>query len=71
VESPTYNDPRLAHSPRDPCNSGPAGLPQLRAVADNAAMEAEPIKTEPAKHKRRWFQFSLRHCWAWPSQQHD
>ena len=29
------------------------------APADNAAMEAEPIKTEP-KRNRRWFQFSLR-----------
>jgi hypothetical protein len=27
---------------------------------DNAAMEAEPIKAEPSKRKRRWFQFSLR-----------
>jgi hypothetical protein len=27
---------------------------------DYAAMEAEPIKAEPAKRKRRWFQFRLR-----------
>jgi hypothetical protein len=35
-------------------------LPPLPAPADNAAMEAEPIKGEPPKRKRRWFQFSLR-----------
>jgi hypothetical protein len=35
-------------------------LPRLPAVADNAAMEAEPSKTDPPKRKRRWFQFSLR-----------
>jgi cytoskeletal protein RodZ len=27
---------------------------------DNAAMEADPPKTNPPKRKRRWFQFSLR-----------
>ena len=33
----------------------------LSAVsADNAAMDAEPIKSEPPKRKRRWYQFSLR-----------
>jgi hypothetical protein len=35
-------------------------LPPLPAPADNSAMEAEPIKAEPPKHKRRWLQFSLR-----------
>jgi hypothetical protein len=35
-------------------------LIRLLAVTDNAAMEAEPIKAEPPKRKRRWFQFSLR-----------
>ena len=49
----------------DPCRplSGavtPNALPMLPAPADNAAMEAEPPKTEPSKRKRRWFQFSLR-----------
>ena len=29
-------------------------------AADNAAMEAEPIKADPPNRKRRWFQFSLR-----------
>ena len=33
------------------------GLP---AAADNAVMPTEPPKAEPPKHKRRWFQFSLR-----------
>ena len=32
----------------------------LPAVADNAAMEAEPPRADPPKRKRRWFQFSLR-----------
>jgi hypothetical protein len=27
---------------------------------DNAAMEAEPLESDPPKRKRRWFQFSLR-----------
>ena len=35
-------------------------LPRLPAPADNAAMEADPLKAEPPKRKRRWFQFSLR-----------
>jgi hypothetical protein len=35
-------------------------LLRLPAVGDNAAMEAEPLKTEPPKRKRRWYQFSLR-----------
>jgi hypothetical protein len=35
-------------------------LNRLPAVADNAAMQAEPLKAEPPKRKRRWFQFSLR-----------
>ena len=35
-------------------------LPPLPQPADNAAMEVEPTKAEPAKRKRRWFQFSLR-----------
>ena len=29
-------------------------------MADNAAMETEPIKAAPPKRKRRWFQFRLR-----------
>jgi hypothetical protein len=35
-------------------------LLRLLAVRDNAAMEAEPTKTDPQKRKRRWIQFSLR-----------
>ena len=35
-------------------------MPQPTAAADNAAMQSEPFKAEPPKHKRRWFQFSLR-----------
>jgi hypothetical protein len=33
---------------------------RLPAVGDNAAMEAVTPKVDPPKHKRRWFQFSLR-----------
>ena len=32
----------------------------LAEVGDNAAMEAEPIKAEPSKRRRRRFQFRLR-----------
>ena len=46
-------------SPRDPCNSGPAGLLRRPIKADNAAMEAEPTKAEPVRNRRR-FQFRLR-----------
>ena len=35
-------------------------LLRLPVVADNAAIEAKPIKADPPKRKRRWFQFSLR-----------
>jgi hypothetical protein len=35
-------------------------LLRLPAIGDNAAMKAEPPKTDPSKRKRRWFQFSLR-----------
>jgi hypothetical protein len=38
----------------------PNPLPRRPAVGDNAAMEAESLKAEPPKRKRRWFQFSLR-----------
>jgi hypothetical protein len=37
-----------------------AGLLFRPVAADNAEMEAEPIKAEPQKPKRRWFQFRLR-----------
>jgi hypothetical protein len=50
----------LRLSPRDPCNGGRAGLLPLPAPADNAAMEAEPPKTDLPKRERRWFQFGLR-----------
>ncbi len=35
-------------------------LPPLPASADNAVIEAEPLKAEPPKRKRRRFQFRLR-----------
>jgi hypothetical protein len=35
-------------------------LPPPLVKADNAAMEAEPPKSDPPKRKRRWFQFRLR-----------
>jgi hypothetical protein len=35
-------------------------LLRLPAVGDNAAMQTEPSNAEPPKHKRRWFQYSLR-----------
>jgi Leucine Rich repeat len=35
-------------------------LPRLPAVGDNAAMQTEPLKADPPKRRRRWFQFSLR-----------
>jgi hypothetical protein len=35
-------------------------LLRLPAVGDNATMQAEPLKAESPKRKRRWFQFSLR-----------
>jgi hypothetical protein len=35
-------------------------LLRLLAVEDNAAMEPEPLKADPPKRRRRWFQFSLR-----------
>jgi hypothetical protein len=31
----------------------------LPAVGDNAAMHNEPLKADPPKRRRRWFQFSL------------
>jgi hypothetical protein len=42
--------------------SRPAQSPLLRlpAASDNAAMQTEPLKSDPPKRKRRWFQFSLR-----------
>ena len=36
------------------------GLMGRAVAADNAAMDVEPIKADPPKRKRRWFQFSLR-----------
>ncbi len=39
----------------------PAQLDGGRAAGTvNSAMQAEPIKADPPKRKRRWFQFSLR-----------
>jgi hypothetical protein len=35
-------------------------LLKLPAARDNAAMETEPLKADPPKRKRRWFQFRLR-----------
>jgi hypothetical protein len=35
-------------------------LLRLPAVGDNAAMQAEPSKADPLKHRRRRLQFSLR-----------
>jgi hypothetical protein len=32
----------------------------LSAVEDNPAMQTDPLKTDPPKRRRRWFQFRLR-----------
>ena len=54
-------DARLAKRTNQPTASGRQNpLLPLPAVADNAAMQAEPPKADPPKRKRRWFQFSLR-----------
>jgi hypothetical protein len=33
---------------------------RLLTVGDGAAVQPKPTKTDLPKHKRRWFQFSLR-----------